>query len=87
VPLGFHAKAGAVSGLVKIVAPAGGRRASYEWQYSADGGKTWVDMPGTLQAKTTLSGQQPQATLQFRYRVITKTGQGNWSAAISFLVV
>jgi hypothetical protein len=32
-------------------AVAASRRASYEWQDSADGGKTWVSAPSTLQAK------------------------------------
>jgi hypothetical protein len=42
------AKLGSVSGSLKVVAPAAARRASYEWQYSIDGGKTWVTMPSTL---------------------------------------
>jgi hypothetical protein len=38
----FTAKPGAVSGSVLLVTDAAERRAFYEWQYSADGGKTWV---------------------------------------------
>jgi hypothetical protein len=85
--LGFHAKAAAVSGSVKIMAPAAARRASYEWQYSTDGGKTWVTMPSTLQAKTSLSGLTPQTTIQLRYRAVVKAGEGDWSQAISYVVV
>jgi hypothetical protein len=85
-PLGFHAKLGAVSGSVKIVAPAAAQRASYEWQYSTDG-KTWVAMPSTLQAKTSLSGLTPQTTVQFRYRAVVKSGEENWSQPISILVL
>jgi len=86
VALGFHVKPGAISGTVKIVAPAAARRASYEWSYSTDGGKTWLGMPSTLQSKTTLSGLQPQATVQVRFRAVTKIGEGDWNAAISFVV-
>ncbi len=84
--LGFHAKAGPVSGTVKLVAPAAARRASYEWQTSTDGGKTWLALPPTLQAKTSVPGLQAQTTVQFRFRAVTKTGGGDWSQAISFAV-
>jgi hypothetical protein len=84
-PLGFHAKVGAVSGTVKLVAPAAARRASYEWEYSTDG-KTWVAMPPTLQAKTSIPGLQAQTTVQFKYRAVTKTGADDWSQPISFAV-
>jgi hypothetical protein len=86
-PLGFHAKLGSVSGTVKVVAPAAARRASYEWQYSTDGGKTWVTMPSTLQSRTSLSGLTPQTTLQLRYRAVVKAGEGDWSPPISILVL
>jgi hypothetical protein len=44
-------KQGSVSGTAKITAVSAGHRASYEWQYSVDGGKTWVTAPATMQAK------------------------------------
>ncbi|HEX8792060.1 MAG TPA: hypothetical protein VF765_13990 [Polyangiaceae bacterium] len=39
-----------------VIQSAGG---AYEWQYSTDGGKTWVMAPSTLQAKTTVTGLPP----------------------------
>jgi hypothetical protein len=84
-PRVFAALAGAVSGTVKLVAPAAGLRASYEWQVSTDG-KTWSDVSSTLQAKTSLIGQTPGTALQFRYRSVTKTGETDWSAPVSFTV-
>jgi hypothetical protein len=72
---------------VKVVAPAAARRASYDWQYSIDGGKTWVDMPTTLQSRTSVTGMTSLSTVQFRYRSVIKTGAGEWSQPISFLVV
>ena len=84
---GFHAKPGPVSGSLRIVAPAAGDRASYEWEYSVDAGKTWIRMPATLQSRTSLSGVAPLTTVQVRYRAITKSGEGDWSQAISVLVV
>jgi hypothetical protein len=85
-PRVFAAKAGAVSGSVKLVAPAAAHRASYDWQYSIDGGKTWVALPSTLQAKTSVSGLAAGTTVQFKYQAVTKTGEGDWSPAFSLLV-
>ena len=82
----FAAKPGAVSGSVALVTDAAARRASYEWQYSTDGGKTWVSAPSTLQAKTTVAGLTPGATIVFRYRAVTKTGEGDWSQNASIIV-
>ena len=82
----FAAKPGAVSGVATVVAAAAARRASYEWQYSSDGGKTWVTAPSTLQAKTHVSGLQPGSTVSFKYRPVTKTGEGDWSQPVSLLV-
>jgi hypothetical protein len=50
-PRVFDAAPGAVSGAVKLVAASAGPRSSYEWEYSADGGKTWLTQPVTIQAK------------------------------------
>jgi hypothetical protein len=80
------AKYGATSGTVHVTAPSAGARASYEWQYSIDGGKTWVSAPNTLQAKTTITGLPVATVVEFRVRVTTKTGQGDWSLPTSLLV-
>jgi hypothetical protein len=85
--LGFHAKLGTAPGSVKVVAPAAARRASYDWQYSIDGGKTWVDVPHTLQARTTVSGLPTMTTVQLRYRATVKAGEGPWSQPTSILVM
>jgi len=85
-PRVFDAKLGPVSGTAKLLAASAGHRASYEWQYSTDGGKTWVLAPVTLQAKTTIVGLTPGATVQFRYRPVTKVGEGDWSQTIVLLV-
>jgi len=86
IKLGFTAKAGPVSGSVQLAARAAGRRASYEWQWSADGGKTWTSLPSTLQAKTTVPNLPVGTNCSFRYRAVTKTGEGDWSQVISLLV-
>jgi hypothetical protein len=85
-PRVFAAKPADVSGSVKLVTNSAGHRASYEWEYTTNGGQSWVTMPTTLQAKTSLSGLTSGSTVQFRYRPVTKTGEGNWSQPVSLLV-
>ena len=75
------------SGSVDLVAKLGKVRASHEWQYSSDGGKTWTSAQTTLQAKTTVPGLTPGSTVVFRHRAVTKTGPDAWSQAISIIVV
>jgi hypothetical protein len=82
----FTAKQGSVSGSAKITAVVAARRASYEWQYSTDGGKTWLAAPGTLKATTTVPGLPVGTAVQFRYRALTKAGEGDWSQAVVLVV-
>ena len=82
----FGAKPGLVSGSAKLTATIAARRASYDWEYSIDGGKTWVSAPSTLQAKTTITGLPVGTSVLFRYRTLTKTGEGDWSQGLSLLV-
>jgi hypothetical protein len=82
----FAAKPGAVTGTAKVVAVAAGRRASYEWQYSTDGGKTWITAPVTLQSKTTIAGLAAGATVLFKSRSVTKAGEGDWSQPASLVI-
>jgi hypothetical protein len=85
-PRSFEVKLGTVSGTVKLSVPAAARRAAYDWESSTDGGKTWSPLPSTLQAKTTVTGLAVASTPQFRYRPVTKAGEGDWSQPISILV-
>ena len=82
----FAVKYGPTSGTVHVIAKSAGARAAYEWQYSLDGGKTWVQVPNTLQARTSISALPVATTVEFRYRVTTKAGMGDWSQPTSLLV-
>jgi hypothetical protein len=85
-PRTFTAKPGVVSGSVLLVTDAAARRAFYEWQSSADGGKTWVAAGSTLKTSTTVPGLTPGASVMFRYRAGTKTGEGDWSQTATIIV-
>jgi hypothetical protein len=82
----WSAKPGPVSGSVILFAPKAGNRASYEWAYSLDGMKTWISLPITVKATTTVEGLPPGATVYFRYRATTKDGTTDWSDPISLIV-
>ena len=82
----FTAKQGTVSGSVTLITASAARRASYDWEYSSDGGVTWQLLPSTLQAKTSLTGLKAGSSYSFRYRAIVKAGAQDWSPPISFLV-
>ncbi len=82
----FAAKPGRVSGVATVVAASAGHRASYEWEYSTDGGKTWVAAPPTLQAKTSIAGLLPGATVQFKYRSVSRSGAADWSQPVSLMI-
>jgi hypothetical protein len=82
----FDVIQGAVTGSVRVTAPVVAHRASYDWQWSTDGGKTWQSAPSTMTSKTTLSGFAAGSTVSFRFRANTKAGEGDWSQTIAFLV-
>ena len=83
----FAAKSGTVSGEVVVVAPSAGHRSSYEWEYSIDGGTTWLAMAPTMQAKTSLAGLKPGSSVMFKYRSVTKAGASDWSPTITLPIV
>jgi hypothetical protein len=85
-PRVFAAKHGSLSGSVSLVSPTGGKRVGYEWQYSADGGKTWQEARATLRADTTVTGLVPGSTYLFRGRVVDKTGDTDWCPPVSLMV-
>jgi hypothetical protein len=79
-------KAGAASGIVKVTAKATKGAKMNEWQYSLDGGKTWVDVPPTTKATTTIQNLPPSTTVTFRQRVFTKAGMSDWGQPVAALV-
>jgi hypothetical protein len=85
-PRVFAAKPGRTSGVANVFVPSAGHRSSYEWEYSTDGGKTWIAAPSTIQTKMTVAGLVPGSTVQFKYRTVTKKGESDWSAPVSLTV-
>ena len=76
---------GLASGAVRLDARALGRDASYYWQWSTDM-KTWVSLPETKKASTTVTGLTPATIVYFRFRALTRKGMTDWSQDVSLLV-
>jgi hypothetical protein len=82
-PLATHQK---VSGSVVVVAKAlKGARGSL-WQYTTDGGKTWIDASPTTKATATLPDLAPGTIVQVRHRSLTKAGLSDWSPTVVHVV-
>jgi hypothetical protein len=75
-----------LSQTVHVVAKSVQGARSHEWQFSTDGGKTWTSAPPTAQASTTIQNLPSGTLVQFRQRVITKVGAGDWTPPVTLAV-
>ena len=73
-------------GQLKLLAVAAGQRAAYSWQMSSNNGASWVDLPVTNSASTTVTGLATGARLLFRYHYTVKNIAGPWSFNVSVIV-
>ncbi len=78
---------GAVSGSVHAFAKATKGARANEWQYSLDGGTTWIDLLPTTGADTMIHGLTPGTTVSIRQRVLTRAGLTDWGQPVSTLVL
>jgi hypothetical protein len=81
----FAVHPGDVSGSARLVARAVAKEAHYEWQRSEDGGKTWVNLRMTQQAKTTATGLTPGKSYLFRFRATTRRGPTDWCDPVAYV--
>jgi hypothetical protein len=75
----FAVKQGSATGEVKLIALAAKYnskrvKACYDWQYSIDGGTTWIALDSTLVAKTVAAGMSVDVKTLFRKRFTTAKG-------------
>jgi len=82
----FSVKRGRVSRSLVAEVRAVAKRASYEWEISLDGGKTWMHVRTTLPAKTVIPDLPLAEYVQVRCRPVTKIGPGEWIGPITALV-
>jgi hypothetical protein len=73
-------------GTVHLAAKALRGAKTNDWQYSLDGGKTWISAPSSTKASTTIMGLQSATVVTFRHRPVTKAGPQDWGQPITALV-
>jgi hypothetical protein len=89
----LRARPGSQPGAVLLVANPSllvGKRSSkrvlFNWQLSADGGRTWSSAPATPLAGTEIPGLAPLTTYAFRVCVTVSRTTREWSQAVTLLV-
>ena len=86
------AKLGAAMGIVrldanrKLLTGKTSKRFLFNWEYSLDGGKTWVAAPATPLANTEIGGLPPLTVVFFRVSATVGTVVGPWSQSVALLV-
>jgi len=86
------AKVGILPGSVALAANrsllVGATRAAcvFAWEYSADGGKTWVATTPTSAARTVVTGLPSATSVTFRVSASTTKIPGAWSQVVTLLV-
>lgn len=70
---------GVFSGTVKLFAAAI-KRGIHEWQYTSTplDEDSWISLPSTTKARTTISGLTPMTYVYCRHRTVTKNGTSDW---------
>ena len=69
------------------LAGPGKKKSFFNWGYTLDGGKTFIPLPSTPKARTTLANLTPLTTVGFRVSITKSNGiAGDWSQVVAFLV-
>lgn len=80
------AKLGPAPATIRLDAKARQKGSLYEWQWSSDGGRTWVTLGTTDVANATLTGVTAGTTYSFRFRSTRKGAVSDWSQTVTFTV-
>jgi hypothetical protein len=79
-------KHGPVPGAVVVTVRAFQGKGSHHWQMSTDQ-KTWIDLPETTSAKTTVVGLTAGTLYAFRHRTLTRIGLSEWSTVVTIIAL
>jgi hypothetical protein len=61
-------------------------RQSHYWQYSIDGGRTFIDAGMTSKGRTTLGAFTPGMTVVVRHRSFDRNALGDWGDPVAIIV-
>jgi len=48
------------------------------WEYSLDGGKTWIELDATSKGTTEITGLKPGSSIIVNHRPVLRKGKGTW---------
>jgi hypothetical protein len=72
---------------IEVFCPSAGSGAAYEFQYSLDGGRTWLATEQQIRNVANVTIKVPSHSMvHLRHRVIVKNVTGDWSQTIWILV-
>ena len=75
------------SGKLQVRVPRQLNEKAFVYEYSTDGGTTWLDLIASSLSKVTLTNQTPGTTIFIRYLAISKTGKSAYSQSKSAIIV
>ena len=75
------------AGKLQVRVPRQTDEKAFLYEYSTDGGTTWLELAYSSLSKVTLANQTPGATIFVRYLSISKTGKSAYSQAKSAIIV
>ena len=75
------------AGKLQVRVPRQTDEKAFLYEYSTDGGTTWLELAYSSLGKVALANQTPGATIFVRYLAISKTGKGAYSQAKSAIIV
>jgi hypothetical protein len=90
----LQAKLTTTPGLVRVIANAKillgakgrSRKSHFLWQYSADGGRSWVSAPPTSYATTEIGGLTLMTEYRFRVSAMLGKTAGEWSEEVKLFL-
>ncbi len=75
------------NGKLQVSVPRQTSEKAFVYEYSTDGGTTWLELTSSSLSKVTLSNQTPGSNISVRYYSISKTGKGAYSQTKSAIIV
>ena len=75
------------NGKLQVTVPRQASEKAFVYEYSTDGGTTWLELISSSLSKVTLSNQTPGSNISVRYYSISKIGKGAYSQTKSAIIV
>ncbi|MBI4929808.1 MAG: fibronectin type III domain-containing protein [Bacteroidetes bacterium] len=83
----FSVKNGNLKGAVKGITASAGIRTSYLWQYRVKETDAWISSGITINANHIYKNLKSGTTYEFRVKIITVQGEGDWSNELELVVL